>query len=111
MKRFLIILISLFITGCSIYKTNNEISYGSSNKTMSNSFKNYYNIEQFDSICKADTLNTNISNWEVIKLKDYDTNENIYQYFYIKSIDNYEIIYRVHIINDSIYKITKRIKK
>ena len=77
---------------------------------MINSFDGYYTSYQLDSICVADTLEP-LNQWYMIPLRDDETKQNVSQYLYIKSLGQYESIYRVQIINDSTYKITKRITK
>lgn len=78
---------------------------------MFNAFNGYYTAYQLDSICTTDSIEHNLNQWYIIYLKDYETKENISQYLYIKSTGQNESIYRLQIINDSIYKITKRITK
>ena len=63
---------------------------------------------QFDSLCVADTINPNFKKWLNISFNDYETKEYIYEYIYIKKINEDEIVYRVIVENDN-YKITKRL--
>lgn len=111
MKKLLFVIISLILCACSSIKSfapETEFVFGS---TMMNAFENYYTIEQFDSICKADTINRDLSKWTKLSLKDGETNKDVSLYLYIKSLGKYETVYRVQIINNSTYKITKRITK
>ena len=110
MKKFLLILLFIFVCACSTFKTNIETSEVFGSK-MQNAFEGYYTIEQFDSICIADTINPNLNEWQKLAIKDYESGEDASQYFYIKSLGEHENIYRVFYVNDSILKITKRITK
>ena len=96
--------------GCGSLKnsTPNTIVYGTS---MSNAFEGYYSKAQFDSICYADTILPDLGMWHQLPLIDYETGENVSQYLYIKSLGKNECIYRVHIITNDLYKITKRITR
>lgn len=66
-----------------------------------------YNIEmtvsQFDSLCIADELSNNLSNWKTIPL--VNDGIPIERFMYIKDKENLYII----TIQDSIYTVTKRI--
>ena len=109
MFRILLIPIILFITACAT-STHSFISQEYDNE-MFNFFEGYYTYQQFDSICVADTLDKDLENWHMLPLRDYESKDNVSQYIYIKSLGENESIYRLQIINDSTYKITKRITR
>ena len=109
MKSFIFTLLIIFACACSTFKTI-DVSNSFGTK-MQNAFEGYYTIEQFDSICIADTINPNIKEWQKLSIRDYESGEDASQYFYIKSLGEHENIYRVFYVNDSILKITKRVTK
>ena len=123
MKNFIIILISLFIF-CSCDWTvpvvvndnqnkdtieNVETTYGK--PIMMNTFEREFTKVQFDSICKADNLSNNLSDWHIFISKDPETGLSFREYMYIKSLGKDEAIYRVIQTGPITYKITKRIIK
>ena len=63
---------------------------------------------QLDSLCIADTLSTNFEKWNTIWFLDHETNTPIYEYSYIKNINEDIIMYRVIQDGDN-YKIIKRL--
>lgn len=96
MKFILPIIISfLFIISCSTQR-------------MYNSIHGIYNIKQIDSICRREKLPFNLSKWINGSLIDYETNDSIYQYMFIKQLGNNEIVYSI-LIDDSLYYFNKRI--
>lgn len=78
---------------------------------MLNDINNVYNKKQLDSITYVEKIDSNLNNWHQIHLIDYETNDSIYKWFYIKSLNDNEIIYNILLINDSLYKFNKRITK
>ena len=55
-----------------------------------------YTAKQIDSMCVADGLPETFDGWTRRAYSDYDTNEYIVRYMYIKDLnDNYEVIYIV----------------
>lgn len=78
---------------------------------MVNAFEDYYTEYQLDSICNADSISRDFSNWIYLPLRDDESQEDVSQYMYIKSLGEYECIYRLQIMSDGTYKITKRITK
>ena len=115
MKRFkyfifsLIISVFLFSCNTSSYyaKPEADIQYG----LMMNAYEGIFTSTELDSICKADTLNPDLNTWIILPMKDYDTNENISQYIFIKSLGEHEAIYRVQKLGTGQYKITKRVTR
>lgn len=78
---------------------------------MLNDINNVYNKKQLDSITYVEKIDNNLNNWYPIHLIDYETNDSIYKWFYIKSLNDNEIIYNILLINDSLYKFNKRITR
>ena len=55
-----------------------------------------YTMSQIDSMCVVDTLPRNFDGWLRSAFLDYETNQYIVRYMYIKKLnDNYEMIYIV----------------
>lgn len=106
--KLLFIPILLLIIACSTTRTPFVTEYDTQ---MMNSFEGYFTVEQFDSICAADSIESDLNMWHMIPLRDAETKENVSQYLYIKSLGEHENIYRVQKIDSVIYKITKRITK
>ena len=97
MKKIIIISIFLFL------------SLACSQKTMINSIKGTYNIHQVDSICNVEKLPDDLTKWHETILYDYETNEEINQYVFIKEYNRKnEVIYTIT-VDDSIYYFTKRV--
>ena len=63
---------------------------------------------QLDSLCIADTLSMNLDKWNSIWFLDYETNVVVYEYSYIKNINEDILMYRV-IQDGENYKIIKRL--
>ena len=97
MKKVLQLLLTLLLFSCS----SKVIDL--SGERMINQMKGNYSNIQLDSMCVVDTL-PNISNWEKLYLKEYETEDNITIYVYSKS----NTIYKVEKINNDSVKIIKR---
>ena len=106
MKKILVIMLAFVLVCCGTIQYVDTTNYG---QTMEKSIDGLVSAQQFDSICKTDTLPI-LDDWEKSPIKNDETNEYEYQYLYIKSIDKNQCIYRVELSNksDSI-RITKRI--
>ena len=76
-------------------------------KSIINTMNGKYSIAQFDSMCIADTLPNNLSEWIVLYTKDYETGEKIKLYSTYKN----NVVYKVENANDDSIKIIKRISK
>lgn len=97
MKKIIIILVSLFL------------AFACSPKIMMNSIKGTYNIHQVDSICRVERLPDDLTEWHGTALYDYETNERINQYVFIKEYNRKnEVIYTIT-VDDSTYYFTKRV--
>lgn len=108
MKKLLFIFISFLIISCTPKYILNEMD--GKGDLMLRPMNGNYSIEQFDSMCVADTLPRSLDGWKFMGFKDYETNEKVYLYFYIKENGKNEVVYKLEKINniDSI-KIIKRI--
>lgn len=97
MKKIIIIFVSLFL------------AFACSPKIMMNSIKGTYNIHQVDSICNVERLPDDLTEWHGTTLYDYETNERINQYVFIKEYNRKsEVIYTIT-VDDSTYYFTKRV--
>lgn len=97
MKKIIIIFVSLFL------------AFACSPKIMMNSIKGTYNIHQVDSICNVERLPDDLTEWHGTTLHDYETNERINQYVFIKEYNRKnEVIYTIT-VDDSTYYFTKRV--
>lgn len=108
MKKILwLIMFTLVIVACGTNKASTENYAGG--KIMKNAFEAVFTNLQFDSICNADTLPSKLESWRKMNYKDFETNQIKTQYLFIKRLGKQESIYRLEPIDDSNYKITKRI--
>lgn len=75
---------------------------------MKNQISGNFTKYQVDSILNVEHITNDFSKWENASIVDYETQDSIYQYIFIKELNKTEIIYTI--INvDSIYKLNKRI--
>ena len=97
MKKIIIIFVSLFL------------AFACSPKIMMNSIKGTYTMYQVDSICRVERLPDDLTEWHGTILYDYETNERIDQYVFIKEYSRKnEVIYTIT-VDDSTYYFTKRV--
>lgn len=103
----MVMMLMIACTPKSIFNDGSKIIEGQ----MSNLEVVYYNQHQMDSMCIADTL-PELSNWQLIENRDYESGNKISLYFYLKqdTIINQELLYRAE-KNDSEFKVTKRLTK
>ena len=83
--------------------------YSAYGVSMKNAFERVFTVIQFDSICKADKISKDLTKWHSLSSRDGDTNEVFTEYLYITYRGNQEIVYRLIKVDNSHYKITKRI--
>jgi len=107
MKRLIFILIVFLVASCTPKYLLNEMD--NKGDLMFRPMNEKYSIEQFDSMCVADTLPRSLDGWKFMGLKDYETNEKIYLYFYMKENGKDEVVYRIEKFKSDSVKITKRI--
>lgn len=95
---------------CNKVQNNiNEFEYGDKGDTMLVSMFGSYSVTQFDSLCKVDTLPTDLNEWELFTTKDYESKRKIRIWFYMKENDKFETVYKVESFKDGdSMKITKR---
>lgn len=102
--RILLILLVTFLIGCA---PSAWTLLG--HDTMYIKYNKNFTIEQFDSICKEDTLPNNFEEWKTVPFVDAEDGSHIKRYLYIKRL-NPEQIY-IATDKDSIIQINKRIAK
>ena len=98
MKKIIIIILSalFLVMSCSP-------------RIMMNSLKGAYNEYQLDSICRVERLPDDLSKWYGTFIYNYETNEKIDQYVFIKEYNRKsEVIYTIT-VEDSTYYFTKRV--
>lgn len=85
------------------------LMFACTSRIMTNSIKGEYNEYQLDSICRVEKLPNDLEKWYGTLLYDYETQEKINQYIFIKDSNwKNEVIYTI-IVDDSTYYFTKRI--
>jgi hypothetical protein len=78
---------------------------------MNNQFNTYCTYQQVDSICVVEQIPGFESNyWKSISYSDWDTKDEIKQYFYIIDKDTLQYVYTVTDL-DSLYQFKKRVTK
>lgn len=100
--RALLILLVTFLIGCS---SPSWMSVGHSQ--MFFKYNKDFTIEQFDSICKTDTIPSDFKKWKTVPLLDDEDNTKIKRYMFIKKLTPEQIY--VATDKDSVIQITKRI--
>jgi len=85
----------------------NQIIFGA----MYTAFEQDFTKVQFDSICNADRISNNLKKWHMLSSIDGESGQIFNEYMYIKYQNNVEYIYRLMMIDDNTYNISKRIKK
>ena len=98
MKKIIIIILSalFLVMSCSP-------------RIMMNSLKGTYNEYQLDSICRVERLPDDLSKWYGTFIYNYETNEKIDQYVFIREYNRKsEIIYTIT-VEDSTYYFVKRV--
>ena len=87
-------------------KENTETTFGSTQNMYQTTHE--YTMRQIDSMCVVDTLPMKFEGWKSTTYTDYETNQHIVRYMYIKEMnDNCEMIYIVTPRGD-IYVVSKR---
>ena len=104
----LMVAIGLSLVSCGLFKkapTTPE-NYGLSMRIL---YDREFTYAQFDSICVADTIPINLDLWKAYSTRDYETNDIITEYLYIKRLGNNEEMFRLMIKDEDTYNIYKRI--
>lgn len=101
MRALLILLVSLLI-GCA---SPSWMSIGKD--FMRHAYNKDFTIEQFDSICKHDTLPNDFKQWKTIPLLDDEDRTQIKRYVYIKRLTPEQVYIATD--KDSVIRVNKRI--
>ena len=105
----LMIAVGLSLVSCGLFRkapTTPE-NYGLSMRIL---YDREFTRAQFDSICVADAIPMNLEQWKAYTSRDYETNNIITEYMFIKALEaNGEVIYRLMIVDEDTYNIYKRI--
>lgn len=102
MKKLFYLVFFTFLISCAPkIVVNDNIFDGDS---MFNSMKGTYSKAQFDSMCVTDTLPIDLLEWEMMRLKEYESGEKVVLY----SIYRKNVVYRVERTSNDSIKITKR---
>ena len=113
LKIFLIAAVGLSVSGCGLFKRWHKPA--ETDVTMGNpamfAQTMIYNARQLDSMCVVDGLSTNLNDWLISTYYDYETNERVDRYAYIKVISEDEELSYILTPRDTLYKVTKRIVK
>ena len=104
MKKLLFVAIFAILAACSAQKRTSDVTYGLS---MKNAFERVFSRSQFDSICVADSLPSDLRKWRRTQIRDFETREGETMYLFIKRLGNGEQIYRLEEVGGG-FKITKR---
>ena len=105
MKKIFYPILFLAILSCTPKVTvNDNIFNGTS---MLRTMNGKYSMQQFDSMCIADTLPRDLSKWIKFNNRDYETSEEILFYSAYKK----NCVYKVEDTKDDSVKITKRVTK
>jgi hypothetical protein len=107
MKKLFYLFISLLILAC----TPKSIVDGNENmgNTILLDFNGKISMAQFDSMCVADTLPKSLADWKFLGLKDYESNQRVSLFMYMKRNNKEEIMYRAEETMDDSVKIIKRL--
>ena len=105
MKKIFGFIFGFILLSCTP-KVIESVEMGS---VMKNAMKGKYSMSQFDSMCIADTLPQNLSDWKFLGLKDYETCQKNALFLYMKTNGKHEVMYKVEETLDDSVKITKRI--
>ena len=107
MKKLFYLFVSLFILAC----TPKSIIGGTENmgNSMVIGFNGKISMSQFDSMCVADTLPKSLTDWKYLGLQDYESNQRVSLFMYMKRNNKEEIMYRAEDTMDDSVKIIKRL--
>jgi len=108
MRKILYLLFAFTILGCS-YKITTNGGEENVGNTMLNSINKKFSMQQFDSLCIADTLPRKLSDWKFLGLKEYESNQRVSLFMYMKRDSLTESVYRAEDTMDDSVKIIKRI--
>ena len=104
-KVFILFIMFMVLFSCGVKKKATETTPPSKMILL---IDTTFTRHQLDSLCIADTLSMNFEKWNTIWFLDYETNVVVYEYSYIKNINEDILMYRV-IQDGENYKIIKRL--
>jgi hypothetical protein len=107
MKKIFAFILGFCVLSCTP-KVIEKIDKGN---IMVNVMKGKYSYAQFDSMCIADTLPRNLTDWKFLGLVEYETKDKHSLFLYMKSNGRNEVVYKVEELMSDSVKITKRIIK
>ncbi len=112
---FIIFISVLFsFTGCGVFtkifhkenKDNTEIVLGAEQNMYQTTYS--YSNAQVDSMCVADYLPRNLDEWLKRSYTDYETNQTVARYLYIKELNNNNEMIYIITPKGEIYVVSKR---
>ena len=106
MKKLLWLILSVLIVSCTPKIVVTDPVKGD---TMIRTMNGNYSLAQFDSMCVADTIPTDLLKWQNLWVVDYETGSKITLYLYFKENGINESVYRVERVSDDSVKINKRV--
>jgi hypothetical protein len=77
---------------------------------MYNAYAQMFSVEQFDSICHADSLSCDLKDWHVIYYRDAETDKPTSQYLWMKTVSP-DIIYVVDNVREDSLFVVKRVSE
>jgi adenylate kinase family enzyme len=104
MKKIFTFIIGFGLLACSP-KITTDGGEGNIGNVMINAIDKKISMAQFDSLCIADTLPRKLAYWNFLGLKNYEDNERVLLFSYMKKDGT---IYRVEETMDDSVKIRKR---
>lgn len=109
-KLVLVFVLSLTMLSCGpgwrAHNSGRDDSYSYSMKIL---FDRSFTMYQFDSLCVADTIPPMLDKWKKADFYDYETNQKLVEYYYIKRLGNNESFYRLLKEDEETYNILKRV--
>lgn len=108
MKKIFAFIIGFGMLACSpkITTDGGEANIGN---VMANVINKKMSMAQFDSLCNADTLPNNLGYWQFLGLKEYENNQRVSLFMYMKRNGGNEAVYRVEETMDDSVKVIKRV--
>lgn len=115
MKTFKTLLFSIIflLMGCGSVKetTSQEWVEIGLDGYMIKTFDRVLTLHQLDSLCVADTLSVNLSEWIRMPFYDVESNKQVIQYMYIKATDSETLYTAQDMMNGTYYVVRRTIKK
>ena len=105
---FVAILVIVSVGGCGLLRRQKmqDVPYGASMRIL---YNRDFTRHQFDSICEADTIPSDLKLWKRYSTKDFETDSVIVEHLYIKRLGVNEEIFRLMVKGDDRYNIYKRV--